>query len=337
MAEFEKIPDPKDKVSEFQRKYNSVSKSTARLIGTNAALFVCLLLPILLIGFIWMDFGVPSFGIKYISEGVVTVALFTIGELMMMRLGTDGGKLDGDYLDAKNEFKALLDEVNSIGTILLSLFCDWQIDIEMDHAILSRLRSLKLTRADWERVKDAPNRELRKKYGRRKARAIVTLRKLSPIDLNESILLFDGAADGFARGGVPISGDEFLHKKTHSINAILSAIFMGLLTLSVAMTLTSDVSWARVLYTVFKVMLLVYRMAVGYNLGAKAYNSVEVRQLQAKSNYLRQYLRFMKEKTYLNLEDKYGTVQCYVGGEKKNESVPPSAPNAQGMAEPVSA
>ncbi|MBE6662058.1 MAG: hypothetical protein E7606_02105 [Ruminococcaceae bacterium] len=334
MAEFEKIPDPKDKVSEFQRKYNSASKSTARLIGTNAALFVCLLLPILLIGFIWMDFGVPSFGIKYISEGVVTVALFTIGELMMMRLGADGGKLDGEYLDAKKEFKALLDEVNSIGTILLSLFCDWQIDIEMDHAVLTRLRALKFTRADWEKVKDLPKRELKKKYGGRKTRAIMALRKLSPIDLNEAILLFDGAADGFARGGVPISGDEFLHKKTHSINMVLSAIFMGLLTVSVAITLTSDVSWARVLYTMFKVVLLVYRMAVGYNLGAKAYNSIEVRQLQAKSNYLRQYLRFMKEKTYLNLEDKYGTVQCYVGGEK-NESVPPSAPTVQAVTEPI--
>lgn len=336
MAEFEKIPDPKDKISEFQRKYNSVSKSTARLIAANAALFVCLLLPILLIGFIWMDFGIPSFGIKYISEGVVTVALFTIGELMMMRLGADGGKLDGDYIDAKKEFKQLLDEVNEIGTILLSLFCDWQIDIEMDHAVLTRLRSLKFTQADWEKVKDLPKAELKKKYGGRKTRAIMALRKLSPIDLNEAILLFDGAADGFARGGVPISGDEFLYKKTHSINMALSVIFMGLLTVSFAITLTSDVSWARVLYTMFKVVILVYRMAVGYNLGAKAYNSVEVRQLQAKSNYLRQYLRFMKEKTYLNLEDKYGTVQCYVGGEK-NESAPPSTPSAQGMAEPVSA
>lgn len=117
---------------------------------------------------------------------------------------------------------------------------------------------------------------------------------------------------------------------------VLSVSFMGLLTVSVAITLTSDVSWARVLYTMFKVVLLVYRMAVGYNLGAKAYNSVEVRQLQAKSNYLRQYIRFMNEKTYLNLEDKYGTVQCYVGGEK-DETGPPPVPNAQGVAEPVSA
>jgi hypothetical protein len=89
---------------------------------------------------------------------------------------------------------------------------------------------------------------------------------------------------------------------------VLSLLFTGLITVSAAITLTSDITWARVVYTFFKLVVLLYRMACGYQMGAKAYNTIEVGQLQAKSNYLRQYIRFVNDKTYLSIEDKYGSV-----------------------------
>ena len=103
-----------------------------------------------------------------------------------------------------------------------------------------------------------------------------------------------------------------MHKKTHSVEMLISCIFTGLLTVSVVMTFTSDISFARVMYTIFKLIVLLYRMAVGYGLGAKAYNTVEVRQLEVKSNYLRNYIRFVEDKTYLKLGDKYGDISCYI-------------------------
>jgi hypothetical protein len=105
---------------------------------------------------------------------------------------------------------------------------------------------------------------------------------------------------------------------------VLSAIFTGLLTVSVAITLTSDISLARVVYTAFKLVVLLYRMAAGYNLGAKAYNRIEVGQIQAKCNYLRQYIRFVEDKTYLKIEDKYGLAKCYAD-EEKAEEIPATA------------
>lgn len=309
MAEFEKIGETKDKFGEFQKKYNATTKSIAGLFGTNITLFVCLLLPITLIAFIWTDFGLPSFGVKFLSDGVVTVALFIIGESLMARVGAEGGMLDPEYVESKKALKNLIDEVNAVGTRFINLFCEWQIDLELEHATTARLRSLHITRSEWETVKDMPYTELKKKYGRKKARRINEVTNLQPIELDECILLYDNIEENIGRGGVPISGDGYIHKKTHNVTSVLRCVFAGLITVSVAITVTSDMSWARVVYTAFKMVLLLSRMAVGYNLGAKAYNRIEVGRIQATCNYLRQYVRFVRDKTYLTIGDKYGSVE----------------------------
>lgn len=315
MSELKKMPEKKDRWSDFQKDYNLSSKKFVRIIGTNITLFICMLLPLLLIGFIWTDFGLPKISFKLISDGIVTVALFAIGELMMMRIGASGGKLDNEYITEKRAFDELMEKVNDIGTMFISMFCEWQIDLEMRQATTTRLRYLRFTKEDYERVKDLPYNELMKKYGIKKARRITELNQLDPVELNEAILLFN-SSDTFARGGVPISGEEYIQKKSHSAGMILSAIFTGLLTVSIAITLTSDISFSRVTYTVFRFVVLLYRMAVGYDLGAKAYNTVEVRQLRARNNYLRQYVRFVEDKTYLKLGDKYGDIKCYLKDEE---------------------
>ena len=310
MNELERLPEQKSKLNDFQTKYNATAKGLAYMLGTNIALYICILLPIVLIGFIWTDFGTPEFGIKYISDSIVTVALLMIGELMMGKVGADGGKLDTDYIASKKEYHSLLDEVHKIGTMFVSVFCEWQIDAELAHALTTRLRALRLTRKDWEELKDIPYKELEQKYGKSRAKKLVALNHLEPIELNEAILLYDSAEDALERGGVPISGDGYMYKKTHSPSVLISCILTGLLTVSVAVTLTSDFSYARVMYTAFKVIILLFKMAQGYQRGAKAYNSIEVRQYQAKSNYLRQYIRFVEDKTYLKLDDKYGDIEC---------------------------
>lgn len=312
MPDLEMLPGKKDKWSDFQKKYNNASKGIVSIMGANITLFICILLPILLVGFIWTDFGAPEIGVSLVSDGVVTVALFIIGELMMMRVGADGGKLDQEYISAKKEFASIVERVNKLGTELMTVFCEWQIDIEMKQAIATRLKALRFTQADWERVKDIKYAELRKKYGRKKMRLISEINRLDPVDLNEAILMYDDTNESLLRGGVPISGEGYMRKKSHSVGMILTTVFTGLLTVSVAITLTSDISFSRVMYTAFKLVVLLFRMAKGYETGARAYNTVEVRQLQAKCSYLRQYERFVNDKTYLKLGDKYGDIKCYI-------------------------
>ena len=309
MSELEKLPEKK-KWTDYQNDYNVSSKAFVHIIGTNISLLVCLMLPILLIGFIWTEFGAIKIDIKFVSDGIITVALFIIGQMMMMRVGSSGGKLDTEYVATKTEYDSLVKSVNELGTMFMSFFCEWQIDIEIQQAIAIRLRYLHLKRADWDESKDMSYRKLVKKYGRKRAKKIYKLNRIEPVELNDAILLFNGN-DVFARGGVPISGEEYIQKKSHSASMILSSIFTALLSVSVVLTLTSDISFARVMYTAVKLVILLFRMAQGYDIGAKAYNTIEVKRLKAKNNYLRQYIRFVSDKTYLKLGNEYGDISCF--------------------------
>lgn len=312
--ELERIAEASDKVEGFQRNYNKRQKSVAHILGKNLTLFICMLVPMLLIGFVWTDFGEIVFSTYMIGDGIVTVMLFTVGEIMMIRLGTDGGKLDPEHVEAKGEFDELFVKVGDIGTMLMGVFCDWQIDVEMQQAVHFRLRMLRITPKIWEEIKDLSEEELRAKYGWHKARKIVKLQKLKPIELNEAILLYNGECA--ARGGVPISGDQYLHSRKNIIETAIAILFTGFLSVSVAITLTTDITLARVIYTVFKLTMLLFRMAKGYDKGARAYNTIEVRQYKARSNYLRQYVKFIEDKIYLKIGDKYGDVSCFVSDDE---------------------
>ena len=310
MNELERLETVTDRTAELQRRYNVTSKDLANIVGRNLTLFLCMLVPFLLIGFIWTDFGPVSIGPKLVSDGLLTVSLFVVGEVMMTRLGANGGKLDAEYLKAKSEYEELAVRTGAIGTFLMDAFCHWQIDLEMERAVQSALRVFRITPTRWNEIRELPLNDLERLYGKAKARKLHGLRNLKPIELSEAILLCDG--DRFARGGVPISGEDYLKSRTHFLKTLIACLFTGLLTVTVAVTLTSDITFARVIYTVFKLVMLLFRMAKGYDRGARAYNTVEVRQYRARSNYLRSYIRFTEDKIYLKLGDRYGDLRCFV-------------------------
>jgi hypothetical protein len=312
MSELERIPEKQDKWSDFQKKYNSASKSIVSVITANISLYVCLLLPFVMVGFIWTEVGAPVFGSWLVMEAALTLALFIVGELMMMRVGASGGRLDADYLSAKKEYTSLVERVNTVlGTMLMPMFCEWQIDIEYEQAITNRLKGLKMKRDEWETIKTRRYEELKKTYGKHKALAICSLNRLRPIELNEAMLIYGSAEERFSRGGIPMSGEDYMRRKSHSIEMILGAGFTCLLSVSFAVTLTSDISIARVMYTVTRLAFLLYRMANGYAIGAKSYHTVEVCQLRAKSKFLREYDTFVSDKIYLKLGDKYGDIDIF--------------------------
>ena len=127
MKELERLEESTKKVEDFQKQYNINSKNIAYLVGKNLTLFVCMLLPLLMIGFIWTEFGNVIFQTKTIVDAVLTVTLFTVGEIMMTRLGTDGGKMDEEYLETKGVFEEFLQDTLNIGTIFMGVFCDGKL------------------------------------------------------------------------------------------------------------------------------------------------------------------------------------------------------------------
>lgn len=317
MKELERLEESTKKVEDFQKQYNINSKNIAYLIGKNLTLFVCMLLPLLMVGFIWTEFGNVIFQTKTIVDAILTVTLFTVGEIMMTRLGTDGGKMDEEYTEAKGVFEEFLEKTLNIGTIFMGVFCDWQIDVELEQAVKTRLRQLKMTNKQFDEIKDYTPSQLNKRYGKRKAKKLQAIIDLEPIELNESILLYNGEYD--LRGGVPENGEEYIHEKKHMITTIISCIFTGLLTVTVAVTLTTDITFARVVYTIFKLTMLLFRMAKGYERGAKAYNTIEVKNLKVRTNYLRQYIKFVEEETYLKFKDEYEELKEILGEDEAPE------------------
>lgn len=300
---FEAINEAADRFEEKQKKYNIFSKNLAYIIGRNLTLFLCALVPMLLVASIWTDFGEIVISTKMISDGVLTVSMFVTGELLTISLGSGGGKLDSDFLAAKGRYGDVLDRVNNVGTIMIGLFCEWQIDLELEQAIQNRLRILRMTRKEWESVKHLSKEELTKRYGKIKAGKICEINSLMPIELNEAILLYGN--ENAKRGGIPISGDSYIRSKWHVAETVAACLFTGLLTVSIVLTFTSDVTVARVVYTAFKLILLLFRMCRGYERGARAYNTIEVRSLNAKTSYLEKYLKFVEDEIYLTLDEKY--------------------------------
>lgn len=309
MDKLERLQEASDMVTDFQAQYNGNAKRVAYLIGKNLTLFICMLIPLLLIGFVWTDFQEIILDTSMIRDGILTVMLFAAGEWAMTRLGADGGKLDPEYIEAKGEFDKLLERVGELGTMLMGVFCDWQIDVELEQAVLFRIRMLRMSPKVWEEAKTKSYAELKQLYGRYRAKKIYDIINLKPIELNESILLYNG--EYAARGGVPLSGDAYLKKWYNILEVVLACVFTGLFTVSVVISFTSDITIARGIYTVFKFATLLTRMASGYSKGAKAYNTIEVRQFKAKSNYLKKYIKFLDEKIYLKLGDKYGDISAY--------------------------
>lgn len=311
--QLENIEIAAEKVTGFQKQYNVTQKKIASIIGRNLTLFVCMLIPLLMVGFIWTEFGAIIFQKRMIIDGLVTVSLFICGETMMIRLGTEGGKLDSDYASAKSDFEQTVTKVMETGSMLLGVFCDWQIDLELEQAVHHRLKMLRMTPKMWDDIKNLRPDELESRFGKKRAKKMIEILNLQPIELNEAILLYNGEYE--ARGGIPESGDAYIRKKRHIIGTVIACLFTGLLTVTVVFTLTSDITLARVIYTVFKLTMLLFRMAKGYDRGARAYNTVEVRQYRAKTNYLKQYIKFIEDKIYLNLGDKYGDISQFVGAE----------------------
>ena len=73
----------------------------------------------------------------------------------------------------------------------------------------------------------------------------------------------------------------------------------------IAISFTTDISWARVIYTAYKLTMLLFRMMRGYERGCTAFNTFEARRYQAKTMYLKNYVKFVENKTYLDIADKY--------------------------------
>ena len=143
-----------------------------------------------------------------------------------------------------------------------------------------------------------------------KATKVIELNQIDYIDLTPDILMTDGMVRN-KRGDVGISGEEYVEKHTTGKSHIALTALVAIIAAVPAFTLAQEFTVGAIIYTVFKLALLLFRMYSGYSRGSKAFNSVEIFHLQAKVKYLYLYLEFIEGKYYLKLEDKYGSSEVF--------------------------
>ena len=297
---------------EKMKSYNEKQKNLAKTIGQNLSLYICIMIPMLMVGLIWTESSLPTLGWGLVGDGLLTVALFVIGERSMLSVGVTGGKMDDEYLDVRKTFRGIVSKVRSVGVLMLDPFCDWAIDQELVRAKKTRLRRLGIKYTEYqERYEGKTLEELREMVNIEKAVKITEIANLKPIDLNPEMLMTENYGNRDRRD-IPEGAEHYIDRKRYGWKALAISVLTGLFTVAISLSLTKDITIARVLYTIVKLVALMYRMTKGYSNGAKAYNTMQVNHLTAKIEYLGDYLEFVEKKIYLRVADQYPDIYTFI-------------------------
>ena len=325
--------------AERQKDSARKHKGFAKIIGENFATWSLLMIIALMIIFIWTDIGLFVSWTSFLGDAVVTAVLYILADIICASyIGAKGGKLDDEYIQNHEEYLSVRKDVRAEGLAFMDVFCDWQIDLEYEFYMRKRCKELKIDYAEymekyngctleelqavfpvekssdedqkpgfWRRLKNSLFGGIRKAKTSTKAAKIFALNQIKHIELTPDILMTDGKIRN-QRGDVGESGEEHIERHTTGWKHILLTVIFVLVAVAPTFALIQNFSFGMLVYTMFKIALMLFRMYRGYSRGAKAFNTIEPKHLQAKTKYLYLYLEFLRNKTYLDLADKYEIV-----------------------------
>ena len=303
-----------------EKKRNESAKKLAKTITQNLYTYLCIAIPFLLLATIWTDFTLPKVGWGLAGDGILTVVLMVVGERLMVKVGTFGGKLDDDYAAAKSRYKEAVKAAKVRYIPLLTPFCEWQIDLEFERARRSRCSRIRIRYEDYiERYEGKPLDELKKLLPLEKAVAVDQINKMDPIELTPDMLLYGCGLSG-GRHEITISGEDYEQEKMYGKKGIIVSVVTCIFCIGLPLTFSGGVTLSKIIYTLGKLAVLSYRMAKGYGEGAKAYHTIEVRHLDSKSEYLEEFVQFVDNKTYLKIANEYTEINHIMGLETPNHN-----------------
>lgn len=328
------------------REYNEKMKNTMRFIGENMATCTVVLATTLLVGSVFGDLGVNILSEYMLMDFVLTFAVFLLVEYMASKSGARCGKTYDEYVTLHKLYLNMREEIYKRGIALMDMFCDWQVDVEYEYYIRRRCKKLKIDYKEYvdkyskmslEELSDmfTHKGEEKPKFSLRHpirtaiaihnytkvselAKDIVALKAIKPIELTPEILLTDGKPRR-TRGGVGISGEEHLERKTTGAGHIVVTIFMTLLTV-LPVFVAKGWSWTLIFAAAMKLVGVFMRYYRGYSSGAQAFNTVEVKHIQDKVQYFHLYNEFLNKRLYIDLEGRYGDLPKEIKKEAVNEN-----------------
>lgn len=281
------------------RGQNEIVSYLSAQIGNNLIFWLCCAVPFIAIALIWVDTSLPQLGLALLGEGLPVVFLMIVSERLTVFVGAKNGKNDPKYLAAKTKYENEKERVVSkCGRMRAPAFCTWYINHEYHEEFERRLRKLRISREEFESLKA---QKILKRLGALGTKRLIEFQMLLRMDYINLTpdMLFDEESVNKERG-LGQSGEEKVHEKTWGLKGIIISLVSAACTISIALSLTKDPSWLRVLYTIAKVFAILYRMARGLNDGTEAYTRTEVKHKGQQTKFLGLYDEFC------NMEEKKG-------------------------------
>lgn len=314
-----------------ERKRNENAKMMAKTITQNLYTYICIAIPLLLIATIWTDFTIPKLGWGLAGDGILTVALMVVGERLMVKVGAFGGKLDDEYTTAVKRCNEARKAAKERNTALLTPYCEWQIDQEFERARRARCSRIRIKYDDYIALYEGKTiDQLKTLLPLDKAIAVDQINRMDPVELTPDMLLYD-CGRGNSRRDIPESGEEYEDRKVYGKKGLAISTVTCVICVGVPLAWSGAITLSRVIYTIGKLVVLLYRMFKGYGDGARAYHTVEVKHLNAISDYLEEFVDFADTKKYLLIANEYTAINRIMGLEtpenKEDAEIPCIEPN----------
>ncbi len=270
-------------------------KGLVHTFARNLMSYLCMVAPIAVVGAVWFDMQ-PVVAMRKIYGGLPLVLIFVMAEMAMMDLGRDAGKKDKELIDIHGEFKILREMVVTAGTEEIQVFLDEEIAKELESERKRACRVIKLDYAVYlSECAGKSKKELMSKFKSRILGAkIYAINMIKPIMLTEDMVLVDAPVT-HERRGIGLTGDEYCARKRGITSTVWSTASVFLLT-GVALGPMRQFSWSMVIYTVWALFILGYRMARGYKDGVVAFAEVQVKNYKDRMRVMERYLEWVGER-----------------------------------------
>lgn len=306
-----------------EQKHNETAKKLAKTITQNLYTYLCVAIPFLLVATIWTDFTLPKIGWNLLGDSILTVVLMVIGERLMVRVGTFGGKLDDEHAKAEARYREARKEAKQRDLSLMNPYCEWQIAQEFERARRARCSRIRIKYEDYTSKYEGHSLDdLKTILPLDKALAVDQINRMEPIILTPDMLLYDyGGTQG--RRAIPESGEEYENKKIIGFKGLIISVVTCLICVGLPITWGGHVTISKIIYTIGKLIVLLFRMFKGYDSGAKAYHTIDVKHLDAKSEYLEEFVVFVDNKIYIKIANEHTDINRIMGLEipEKNDYV----------------
>lgn len=299
---------------------DSSLKTGFKTVMSNIGTLLAIMCIVLLVSIFLFDVGIEDITVvtaqavqSFIVDAAVTVILYICMQNSMILNGEKNGRMDTEFITARNATNALREWAKKLGCPRMGEFCDAYTAAELKNTRERRLTKIPMKYSEWLRVFGDMSRQDIKKLPRRfeyetddgRTRTLVLTRKVKLIlksiaSLQEQLftpemLMYDDTNHSWRRMPLLPSPAERIRERRRA-NYVPTIIF-SVMTAFLVFKFIASPTWSTAIYCLFKLFGLVWRGAAGYSIGFLAYSVHGVQYYQS------QEIRFNEYKRWLDKEE----------------------------------